>query len=401
MTASESDPSIPNPHPKPASYASRLMSPLGLTSCATVDEFVMTDEDVQIRGGTLGPNVCFSQRVKDKLELEWRCAVIVKLIGKPNSTNAWKFMVDSLKRKWKLQGPWQLIDLPNDYFIVKFHLPEDMNIALCGRPWIIAGQTLVVQQWRLDFNPHNDQINRMAVWIRILGLPVAYSKEFTLNNIGNVLGTVVKIDQLTLAQSRGKFSRLCVEIDLHKPLLLNIEVEGVAYSVVYEGISMICFNCGCYGHVKANCTSAAANNSDNVGPMNMEQPADSNNDDSPIETDPPKDKNDTNEATPSSGGPGPWMLMLYKNKKTSPNKMPHNAAPSKSGSRFALLQTFTEDGDNAMNEQPPTPIEELTKSTSPSEPKIVTMWKRVQEKLPTDGSKSNYSGSSPPKILEI
>ncbi|KAK9932122.1 hypothetical protein M0R45_019371 [Rubus argutus] len=27
------------------------------------------------------------------------------------------------------------------------------------------------------------------------------------------------------------------------------------------------------------------------------------------------------------------------------------------------------------------------------------MWKRVQEKLPTDGSKSNYSGSSPPKNL--
>lgn len=141
--------------------------------------------NVQVSDGKLGPNICFSYRVNDTLDLEWRCAVIVKLMGKPNSTNAWKFMLDSLKRKWKLQGPWQLIDLPNDYFIVKFHLNEDMNTALCGGPWIIVGQTLVVQQWRPDFDPYNVQIIRMVVWVRILGFLVRYFKEFTLTKIGN------------------------------------------------------------------------------------------------------------------------------------------------------------------------------------------------------------------------
>lgn len=72
-----------------------------------------------------------------------------------------------------------------------------------GGPWIIAGQTLVVQQWRLNFNPNVEKINKMAVWVRILGLPFSYFKECTLNNIGNLLGTVVKIDKLTLAQARG------------------------------------------------------------------------------------------------------------------------------------------------------------------------------------------------------
>lgn len=92
----------------------------------------------------------------------------------------------------------------------------------------------------------------MVVWVRILGFLVRYFKEFTLNKIGDLLGNVVKIGQLTLAQSCGKFSRICVEIDLQNPLLPYIEVEGVAYSVVCEGTSMICFNCGCYGHVKAS-----------------------------------------------------------------------------------------------------------------------------------------------------
>lgn len=90
----------------------------------------------------------------------------------------------------------------------------------------------------------------MVVWVRILGFLVRYFKEVTLTKIGNQLGNAVKIDQLAVAQSRGKFGRICVEIDLQKPLLPYIEVEGVAYSVVFEGIFML--NCGCYGHVKAS-----------------------------------------------------------------------------------------------------------------------------------------------------
>lgn len=44
-----------------------------------------------------------------------------------------------------------------------------------------------------------------------------------------------------------------MEIDLQKPLLPYVEVEDDIYNVVYEGISMICFNCGCFGHAKAAC----------------------------------------------------------------------------------------------------------------------------------------------------
>lgn len=44
-------------------------------------------------------------------------------------------------------------------------------------------------------------------------------------------------------------------------------------------------------------------------------------------------------ATTLSGGPGPWMLMSYKNKKSNPAKTTQNFARPKSGSRFSLLQT--------------------------------------------------------------
>lgn len=60
--------------------------------------------------------------------------MIVKLIGKPNFENAYKFMFNSLNRKWVTKGPWQLVDLPNGFFVVKFQLFEDMDYVLCGGP---------------------------------------------------------------------------------------------------------------------------------------------------------------------------------------------------------------------------------------------------------------------------
>lgn len=83
--------------------------------------------------------------------------------------------------------------------MVKFNLEEDANHVLCGGPWIHAGQTPVVQRWRPDFDPQNETISRMALWVRINGLPVKYFKESIIAKIGNLVGTVVKVDQLTLA----------------------------------------------------------------------------------------------------------------------------------------------------------------------------------------------------------
>lgn len=126
--------------------------------------------------------------MNSRLDFEWRCAVVVKLMGKPNSSNSFDFMLKGLRRKWQVKGGWQLIDLPNDFFIVKFNLEEDMNHALCGGPLIIAGQTMVVRKWRPDFDPVKEIIGSMALWVRILDLPVNYFKDFTMDKIGRTLG---------------------------------------------------------------------------------------------------------------------------------------------------------------------------------------------------------------------
>lgn len=84
---------------KPLSYALMLLNPLNHYGSTAIDDADFNDEDCSYLNGQLAPSVDFSSHLLDKLDLDWRCALIIKLVGKPNSTNALKFMSDSLKRK--------------------------------------------------------------------------------------------------------------------------------------------------------------------------------------------------------------------------------------------------------------------------------------------------------------
>ncbi|XP_062028817.1 uncharacterized protein LOC133744790 [Rosa rugosa] len=179
------------------------------------EDFEFNDDDCTYSQGKHGQNVSFSEKVHNKLDFEWRCVVVVKLMGKPNSTNTFDFMLRGLRRKWHVKGGWQLIDLPNDFYIVKFNLEEDMNYALCGGPWILTGQTLIVRKWRPDFDPMKEFIGKMALWVRIFGLPIKFFKDFIVAKIGKIIGDVVKVNKLTVGQARGQFARVCIEVDLN------------------------------------------------------------------------------------------------------------------------------------------------------------------------------------------
>ncbi|CAL9017993.1 unnamed protein product [Prunus brigantina] len=143
-----------------------------------------------------------------------------------------------------IKGPWKLIDLENGFFIVRFVLEEDMKAILCGGPWV-----------------------------RIIGLHVEWFRPEAMLRIGDLLGTTFKVNSNTVAQVRGKYARVCVEIDLTQPLKAFVQVEDNWFGLEYEGIHLVCFACGCYGHNKNVCPSVIkAPHTDNVD--NIIQPMD-------------------------------------------------------------------------------------------------------------------------------
>ncbi|XP_050125934.1 uncharacterized protein LOC126603211 isoform X2 [Malus sylvestris] len=63
----------------------------------------------------------------------------------------------------------------------------------------------------------------------------------------------LKIDALTLARARGKFARICVELDLTKHLEAYVQLNGAWFNLEYEGLPDICFKCGVYCHRRDSC----------------------------------------------------------------------------------------------------------------------------------------------------
>ncbi|KAI9099168.1 hypothetical protein K1719_024935 [Acacia pycnantha] len=64
---------------------------------------------------------------------------------------------------------------------------------------------------------------------------------------------MIKVDLSTSIYDKGRFARICVEIDLKKPLVPTYMVFGDERPIIYEGLHHVCFACGKYGHQKSEC----------------------------------------------------------------------------------------------------------------------------------------------------
>lgn len=71
--------------------------------------------------------------------------------------------------------------------------------------------------------------------------------------IGNLVGRTLKVDSVTYLTKRGRYARICVELDLHKKLCPAIRIFRKERTVEYEGLHLICFCCGKYGHRREVC----------------------------------------------------------------------------------------------------------------------------------------------------
>ncbi|KAI9094201.1 hypothetical protein K1719_026783 [Acacia pycnantha] len=233
------------------SYRSKLMSSdHGRVASRQVTEVELTEEDYQIgRDGDI-PSVEFSSRIKDVLVSGMERTTVLKLLGR---TINYRDLLARTQALWQLKGSYQLIDMESGFYLASFDLEEDYLKALTGGPWMIFGAYLTIQPWSLDFDSSISTISKVVVWVRLPGLSFKYYHKSTLRVIGALLGDVVKIDYRTENRGRGKYARLAVIVDLQKPLIPWLKVDGRSYGVEYEGLPHICFKCGMVGHVEERC----------------------------------------------------------------------------------------------------------------------------------------------------
>ena len=70
------------------------------------------------------------------------------------------------------------------------------------------------------------------------------SNTVMLREIGNAIRLVLKVDVNSASGMRGRYARICVQIDLYKPLIKMVLIRSLVQEVVYEGIGVLYFGCG-------------------------------------------------------------------------------------------------------------------------------------------------------------
>ena len=208
-----------------------------------------SDEEVEaLREGLVA--VKFPRELKQKIRVPWARALIVKVYGRSIGFN---YIQTRLLALWKPAGRLDCVDLGYGFFLTRLTLKEDFEKVLQKGPWFIGEHFLSIRPWEPDFKPEVANVSSIAVWIRLNGLPIEYYNAEALHLIGKAIGNVLRVDTHTASEARGRFTRLCVQVDVNKPLVTTIKIGKLEQAVCYEGIQKLCFDCGRMGHKRESC----------------------------------------------------------------------------------------------------------------------------------------------------
>ncbi|CAN1161705.1 hypothetical protein LINPERHAP2_LOCUS24091 [Linum perenne] len=200
-------------------------------------------------------------------------------------------MSKKIPQLWARQGKVEIFDVGWGYYVVRFKTLADQDRACFGGPWMVI-----------------------------------------LTTIGNRIGKTIRIDHTTLQGNRGNFARIYVEVDLAKPLVSKYRLRHRVRRVEYEGLHVICFSCGCYGHQQEHCPSTKGQEEEVIVTNSFENPI--------FQKEMGKD-----ERPEVLEEFGPWMLVKRANRKgkaaekssSPPTGVKIPATEFEKGNRFGAL----------------------------------------------------------------
>jgi len=141
-----------------------------------------------------------------------------------------------------VKGQIDYLDLGNGQILFRFSNLQDITLVWNGQPWHVSGLNLVLRQWEPFFDPFSTTIQRIDQWIKITRLPLELWEEETLKQLLQNVGQFIKVDDITLNHSKGKFARVCINIDITKPLRGSLFIpipnqpRPLEVPISYEGL---------------------------------------------------------------------------------------------------------------------------------------------------------------------
>jgi hypothetical protein len=157
-----------------------------------------------------------------------------------------------LLRAWKPTGSVSFRDLGDNIFLADFEHEWDKSRILEGRSWLFDGNLVSLSEYDGLTPPSQMEFDKASFWMRMYILPLAcMGKEIGIK-IGSSVGLVEEIDIFDDEVGWGEYLRICVLLDLQKPLArgrkLHFQNKSTWVAFKYEKLPEFCFTCGVIKH---------------------------------------------------------------------------------------------------------------------------------------------------------
>ena len=125
-----------------------------------------------------------------------------------------KSLITWIRAVWKPKGHYDLQLGSKGFFTVIFLNMEDRNIIFEGGPYFLNSAGLFLRLWKELFNSETEDLTIAPVWIRLYPLPTEFWEEQVPKDIGNTLGSFVKISEQTKVGRYTSYAIICIYLDL-------------------------------------------------------------------------------------------------------------------------------------------------------------------------------------------
>lgn len=227
--------------------------------------------------------------------------------------------------------------------------------------------------------------------------------------LGSEIGRPIRIDDATSLASRGLYARMCIEIDISKPLQAKFKLRKRVRKIEYEGIHLICFQCGVYGHHQENCKKDKGREE---AAEKMEHKDKTTNQENDVRYDGENNtrtEEEENTIPKEKDNFGPWMIAPKRVRRgsrgrgrgtnlssgTIQGERNINKAPIQGGSRFTVIEVDDDGMEFGNGQEETTSQETREEETQPKPNRTDHLNIQMEKKHKPKGRKEMLSIASP------
>ncbi|XP_042005686.1 uncharacterized protein LOC121754383 [Salvia splendens] len=222
--------------------------------------FILDPDNVKQRGTTTQHDgiPCLDIPDTDNNELAGRMGLA--LIEKFSHSIPTPHSIRKALTNFKLKGTlnWNFINAK--HILITLSKIDDYVKILSGannnNTWFIDHHPMRMFKWTADFDLYFETLIA-AVWCNLHALPIHLFEESILFSIVKLFGEPIQIDHDTITRARLSYARICIEIDISKPVpekyMLRLGGKDVTLQVRWDKIPHYCSACKHVGHSEVHC----------------------------------------------------------------------------------------------------------------------------------------------------